>query len=147
MGFKENFEASEWQTLQFAPFWVYQLVAGADRDIDDKESERIVEEIAKAAQCEAPLAAEVLKSVSDDYFAVAERYAFDDRRSLDGLGDVAKFLKEKASPAAAGGFTEAVLGIGKSVAESSGGESGGPATGESEAAILDRIASALGGGE
>ncbi len=144
MGFKESFERAEWKTLQFAPFWVYQLVAYADKEIDEKESDRIVEEIAKAAECESPLAAEVLKSVSNNYIMIAERYAMDERRSLDGLKDVAGLLNAKTSPAAAGGFRDALKSIGKNVAESSGGESGGSATGESEADVLAKIAEALG---
>ncbi len=143
MGFAESFEGGEWKTLQFAPFWVYQVVSYADGEIDDKESDRIVGEIAKAAQCESPLAAEVLKSVSDDYFPVAERFAIDDRSARDGLTAVSALLKEKASPPAAAGFKEVLMSIGKSVAEASGGESGGSAIDESEAAILARLSEVL----
>ncbi len=143
MGFAESFEGSEWKTLRFAPFWVYQVVAYADKEIDDKESESIVEEITKAAACESPLAAEVLKSVADDYFPVAERFAIDDRSAGDGLRGVAALLKEKASPPAAAGFKEVLMSIGKSVAEASGGESGGSAIDESEAAILTRLSEVL----
>ena len=147
MGFRESFDRNEWQTLQFAPFWVYQLVANADRDIDESESDKIVDEIAKAAECESPLASEVLKSVSTNYFPVAERYAFDERRSFDGLKDVAGLLAGKVSPPAAEGFREVLLGIGRNVAESSGGDSGDSATADSEAAMIEKIAATLQGSE
>ena len=144
MATSEAFDGTEWKTLQFTPFWVYQLVAYADGDIDDSESGRIVDELLKAAKCENELASEVLNAVSKDYFAIAQKYAGDDRRAIDGIKDGAALLKQKA-PEDVEGFKDAMMSIGRSVAESSDGTPGGDATDKEEVEVLARIAEAFAG--
>jgi tellurite resistance protein len=144
MATSEAFDGTEWKTLQFTPFWVYQLVAYADGNIDDSESDKIVDELLKAAKCENELAAEVLNAVAKDYFAVAQKYAGDDRAAIDGIKDVAALLKQKA-PEDVAGFKDAMMNIGMNVAESSDGTPGGTATDDEEKDVLAKIAAAFEG--
>jgi hypothetical protein len=143
MSSRGNFTADEWQTLQFAPLWVFSAVASADDDIDKKELNALAEELKDAPLFKNPLARDVLISVATNFGSIMEAYRRDSRDILRGLRDVAAVLAAKESPDTAQGFKRAMLLIGKNVAEASRGGLFGPKISKEEKAAIALVAAAL----
>ena len=138
-----QFEAREWQTLQFAPLWVFSLTAGIDNDIDQKEIAALSKELAEAGLYRNGLARMVLYSVGENLPTTMEAYAADGRDSLGGLTEVADLLDRKLPADESEGFKKALLTIGVSVCRASGGEAGGDPVSDEEKMALMLIAGAL----
>lgn len=115
------FTSQEWQTLQFAPLWVFGMVASADQNIDEKEFKALAKELAEAPLYKEPLVREVLMSVGTDFKGLMDAFKADSRTALSGLGDVATVLDAKATAQQSKGFKGAMMLIAKNVAEASGG--------------------------
>jgi hypothetical protein len=118
---KDSYTSKEWQTLQFAPLWVFTAVAAADQKIDEKEVEALTKEIKDAPLYKEPLVREILISLAFDLVNVMEQYKRDSRDVMSGLRDVASVLDKKATPEEANHFKRALLLIGGNVAKASGG--------------------------
>ena len=121
MSIRDSYSPSEWQTLQFAPLWVFGAVAGADQDIDEKEMEALAAEIRDAPIFRDPLVREVMLSLAVDLATVMQEYGPDPRQVLQGLKDTADLLDSKTAPAQANSFKAAMLQVGHNVAKASGG--------------------------
>lgn len=121
MSTQASFMSEEWRTLQFAPLWIFSLVAGADGSIDKKEIAALAKELQEAVLFKEPLARDVLLSVATNFADVMSQYQADSRNAVTGLRDVADLLDKKASSQQADNFKKAVLLIGRNVAEASGG--------------------------
>lgn len=138
MSNKDSYTSKEWQTLQFAPLWVFTQVALADKTIDKKEVEAFTKAIQDAPLYKEPLVREVLMSVVIGFDSVMKEYNSDSRGVISGLGDTASVLDKKADPEQANNFKKALLLIGSEVAKASGG--GGilkrdPVSGEERTAL------------
>lgn len=118
---KDAFTSTEWQTLQFAPLWVFSAVAGADRTIDQKEVEALSTEIMDAPRFKEPLVREVLMSVAIDLVNIMEAYKRDTRDLMSGLRDVGNLLDRKVPKQQGEAFKRAMIFIGSNVAKASGG--------------------------
>lgn len=140
---KESYTAEEWQTLQFAPLWAFTQVAGMDDNIDEKEFQAMAKEFGEAALYKEPLVREVFGSIATDVGNVLEAYRKDPRKVEGGLVDTAKVLDEKSDPDEANGFKGSVIGVGKKVAEASGGLLGRGKMSEEESKALVWIATQL----
>jgi hypothetical protein len=121
MSIKDSYTPEEWQTLQFAPLWVFGAVAGADQNIDQKEAEALAKEIADAPLYKEPLVREIMISLASDFSGVMGQYKADSRTVLAGLKDVKEVLGKQANPEQANNFKGAMLLIGRNVARASGG--------------------------
>ncbi len=119
--FQDTFTTEEWRTLQFAPLWMFTVVAGIDRDIDAKEMTGLAKELSEAVLYKEPLVKEVLLSVAGDLANVFPAYQADSRDVLGGLSNAADILERKATSEQAEGFKRAMLLLGKNIAEASGG--------------------------
>jgi chorismate synthase len=119
--FRESYTVEEWRTLQFAPLWVFTAVAGADRNIDQKEAGALAKELSEWAQFKEPLVQEVLLSVARDLANVMTQYRTDSRDVMAGLKDVADLLDRKAMQEQVKNFKGALLLIGRNIAQASGG--------------------------
>jgi hypothetical protein len=119
--FEDSYTAEEWQTLRFAPLWVFTAVAGMDSNIEVEEVAALAKEVAEAPLFKEPLVKEVLMSVGASFGDVLPAYHADSRDVLRGLKDVADILERRATPEQARAFKSSMLLIGRNVAESSGG--------------------------
>lgn len=117
----DSYTSQEWQTLQFAPFWVFFAVAGADGKIDKKEMSALATELAEASLYNDPLVSEVLTSVGDDLSNLMDLYLKDSRSWMSGLGEVQNVLENNATSKQANSFKKSMLIIGHRIAEASGG--------------------------
>jgi predicted nucleic acid-binding Zn-ribbon protein len=138
-----EFAAREWQTLQFAPLWVFSLTAGIDNDIDEKEIGALSQELAEAGLYRNGLARMVLYSVGETLQATMAAYGADSRDPLGGLTEVADLLDRKLPSDEGEGFKRALLTIGLSVSRASGGEAGGDPVSAEEKMALMLVAGAL----
>lgn len=118
--FQDTFTTEEWRTLQFAPLWMFTVVAGIDRDIDAREMTGLAKELSEAVLYKEPLVKEVLLSVAGDMATVFPAYQADSRDVLRGLSNAADLLERKATSEQAEGFKRAMLLLGKNIAEASG---------------------------
>ena len=118
---RPGYTTEEWQTLQFAPLWTFSAIAGAEGGIDDKEKGALAKELAEAPLFKEALVREVLSSLAGDLANQLRAYGADTRDVLKGLGDVADVLDRRATPEEAKNFKNAMLLIGRNVAQASGG--------------------------
>lgn len=115
MAYRQRFTHSEWRTLEFAPLWVFTIVAAVDGHVDRKEVEALAEEIAEAQLYRNVLAREVFTSVGDNFAEVWPAYQRDTRSALDGLHEVDVLLNQKVEHDEANGFRIAVLALGTQI--------------------------------
>ena len=92
MSTQASFTSEEWRTLQFAPLWIFSLVAGADGSIDKKEIAALAKELQEAVLFKEPLARDVLLSVATNFADVMSQYQADSRNAVTGLRDVADLI-------------------------------------------------------
>lgn len=119
MSHQAQHSSKEWQTLQFAPLWVFSAVAGADEEISKTEMGALAKELAEAPLFKDSLARELLMSVGSDLDHVMRDYVADSRDVVGGLRQVAKILKRRDRDHAEA-FTGAMMLIGQNIAEASG---------------------------
>lgn len=120
MAGKEAFTSEEWRTLQFAPYWAFQLVSHADGTIEDEESGKLVDILFDKPETPSELAKEVLKSITDDLDGVAKKYSGDERKPLDGFAEVASILEGKVSAEEAKDFKDALMDVSRKIAQAEG---------------------------
>ena len=134
----------EWRTLQFAPLWTFEAVAGADRNIDEEETAELVRQLQRATAFRSELVRDVCAPLADDWETMLDRCRADDRGIDGGLAEVADLLDSKVSVTDAILFKEAMLGLGLAVANASGGLFGlGSKVSAVEKKALKRVADAL----
>jgi hypothetical protein len=107
--------------LQFTPLWTFSAIAGAESGIDDKEKAALAKELAEAPLFKEALVREVLLALAGDLANQLRAYGADTRDVLKGLGDMADVLDRRATPEEAKNFKNAMLLIGRNIAQSSGG--------------------------
>lgn len=117
---RSSFTDEEWRTLQFAPFWAFHLVAGADGLADEKELEALYAQFREAATQKAPLAREVFVSIAAEQQNVQTAYFADARTVTDGLRDVVRVLDGKVGHDESVMFKGAVAWVAVDTANASG---------------------------
>ena len=115
------FASREWQTLQYAPLWVFSAVADVDGKVDDQEWSALFKEIAEASLYQVPLIRDVFTSISEDVNNILKRYGADSRDVSDGLRDVVEILDSKVSLEESVSFKHALIFLGVKIANASGG--------------------------
>ena len=63
----------DWRTLQFAPFWAFQVVAGIDGHIDQDERKAFRERVDDASPPKGPLATAIFRSFGRTLMASSAR--------------------------------------------------------------------------
>ena len=63
---REQFETVEWQTLKYAPLWVFAAVASADATIDENEMAALAGEVEGGDLYREPLVREVFRDMQRD---------------------------------------------------------------------------------
>lgn len=112
---------AEWSTLTFAPFWVFNAVAGADGKLDHKELLALEEAIRRVELTDSPLLDEVLTQCRQDLDGMLTAWRADGRTFDVGLTRVRQILDQRVAMAEAEAFKKGLLTIGLRVANASGG--------------------------
>lgn len=119
MPWKEQFTDSEWQTLLFAPLWIFSGIALADGRIDPKEIEAFTAEVADAPLYKDDLVREVMLALAAGFSNIMDTYKADNRKVDIGLAEVADLLEAKANDHA-DNYKRVLLAIAAKVANASG---------------------------
>jgi hypothetical protein len=123
-GFKSKFRDEEWNSILYSPIVTFALVAGADSAIDENEVESFQKQLIKGMSGDNPMMQEVML----DVVPILESLTHDvvkGRVDLEStITDVTKFTEQNLSREEATQFKLSLMGIGKAVAESSGGFQG-----------------------
>ena len=120
MAFRDSFTTEEWRTLQFAHFWVFQTVAGVDKNIDTEEKIALHNIMENGAKFENPLAREIMMGIEFNIDGISAAFANDKRNIEKGLIDVADILDNKVDRETALNFKKTLLAIGIAVGNASG---------------------------
>lgn len=120
MAFKEKYTPEEWSTFKFAPFWVFNAVAGADNKIDKKELKALESVIANSGKFFNDLAREIFMEIQKEYEQLKGKFEKETRSVEVGLQDVAKLVEEKINPEIGLNFKKTLIAIGVLIGHSSG---------------------------
>lgn len=121
MSYRNQFTNREWQTLQFAPLWVFTMIAGVDGKVEQKEVVMLAKELAEAPLYKSDLAKEVFTSVGLNFETVWPAYQRDERDVVAGLREAGKLLDEKLPSHDAEHFKRSLIFLGKQILEGSRG--------------------------
>jgi len=120
MSEQSRFTPDEWQTLQFAPFWIFSAVLGSYRNYDPLDHAAFSRSLQTAAASPGRLVREVLDSMTTEHDRISESFAADDRTIGRGLCAVATVLN-RAPRDEAELFKEMLIsGVGAGVARARG---------------------------
>jgi uncharacterized membrane protein YjdF len=120
MSFKDKFSEDEWETLQLSVIWMFQAIAGADKNIDEKELHALTTLMNKAQKFEFIFLKELLSSLRFNINEISDIYAIDQRSIKTGLRELAEILKVNFDPHEALLFKKSLLAIGMYIADVSG---------------------------
>jgi len=132
MGSLSLFDSTEQQTLRFGPLWVFQVIAGADKDWDETESNALQDWIKQNAPNMGEVTRETLLAVVNDFNGNMEKFAVDDRTAGNGLREISKMLDTKSQEDEAE-FEKALQDLGKAIASAS------DAISATEQQVLDKM--------
>jgi hypothetical protein len=120
-GFKGRFTDEEWSTILYSPIVTFALVAGADGSIDKKEVVSFQKQMIKGVSGDNAMMQEVMLEVIPNLESLTQdvMQAKVDPKAI--IEDVTKFVDQNLSSEEATQFKLSLMGIGKVVAESSGG--------------------------
>jgi hypothetical protein len=131
------FSVDEQQTLRFGALWVFQVIAGADRDWDEKESGALQDFIKGSAANFQEVTKESLMAIVNNFEGNMQAFAADSRKAGDGLREVKALLEGKAADDAAE-YKSALVSLAKAVAGAS------DAISDSEQQIIDKLQEIIG---
>jgi hypothetical protein len=120
MSAESEFSPDEWQTLQFAPFWVFSALLGSYRNFDPFEYDAFLGALENAASAPGRLSNEVIASVTAEPRRVAEKYKADSRTIARGLCAVSAILNKAPATEAALFREMLILDLGTGIAKARG---------------------------
>ncbi len=145
MIFEKLFTPVEWQLIKSVPVWIFQIVAGADQQIDKKEIKAFLKELQEADYYREPLVREILFSIAKEYPSGPQTQSISYEQILRDLEQVHKILHHRVTPEQADNFKKDMLLIAQQVAQasSSGILSFGTRICPEEENVIDNIIKAL----
>lgn len=120
MSFRESFSNEQWETLQLSFAWVFELIAGADSKIDNKEKDILHQFISKSHKVPTDLAPEVLASIEGGLDGLMALRANDSRKAKEGLANVKSLLDLQMPHDVGVDFKKVLVTFGYMVGKSSG---------------------------
>ncbi len=118
---KSDFSTEEWDGLLNAPFMVFYAVAAADGKVDEKEANSFIKAISQAQSYKSILLQQVLVETADNISSFLEKIQAGHYSFLEELNKVREVVESKLTAEDAHMFKLSLLGIGKEIAEASGG--------------------------
>ena len=144
MSYRKQFTTGEWETLQFAPLWVFTMVAAVDGKVEKKEAAALAQELGEALLYKSDLAKEVFLSVARNFSTVWPAYQRDSRDVVAGLHEAGALVDEKLSATEAELFKRSLLFLGGRILDSTSSGVFGKKDKSREKAALVLAAIALG---
>lgn len=138
-----DYEQDEWETMLFAPLWVFAAVAGADAEINKQELAALAEELHTAQQYKNELSREIFTELAEDFDDIMEAYQEDDTLIGDGLSEVNVLLEEYEDEEVILGFKSDIIIFAINVAKASRGWLFGKNITAEEKEVIDGIAEVL----
>ncbi|MFH1051587.1 MAG: hypothetical protein V1779_11760 [bacterium] len=120
MAYKELFSEEEWKTLEFSIIWMFQAVAGADKNIDTDELKALAVLKEKSEKFDCDLLKELIPSFHFDLDTIADYFTVDHRSIKTGLREIADIIDNNLSAEQAMLFKKSLLAIGMFIAYASG---------------------------
>ena len=142
MAFKDFFTSEEWNTLQYAHFWIFQAVAGADKKIDAEERIAFHNAMANADKYSNPLAREIMSGLEFNIENVSAKFNLDERTAEEGLKEATEILDSKIDSKIAREYKKTLIAIGVIVADASG-KLFRPNISKEEAQVLENVSKIL----
>ncbi|MGK5094427.1 hypothetical protein WDW89_20725 [Deltaproteobacteria bacterium TL4] len=97
MSYGDSLSKKDWGTLQFAPFWVFDLVARAgDNEIDRGEQKTLHEIVRNSVTYQNDLVRKILAYINADFDKLLSACKVDARKAVDGLKEVAQIVETSA---------------------------------------------------
>lgn len=118
---KSRFSDAEWHLLLCSPILVFLSVAGADGEVDDKEIKSFQKELTLNLVSDSALLQEVMMALLPELPSYTKLVMSGEIDPVTGFSQIKKSLDEKVDAETALSFKMALLKMGKSIAESSGG--------------------------
>lgn len=115
-----RFSNEEFDTLLFAPMWVYSAVAWVDGAPKDYEKEALNREVSAPESYDAPLFQLLLKVWRDKWDTLLPRWNADKRNTPEGLREARRILDAKLHVDDAKEVKESLYRFGRAIAESGG---------------------------
>ncbi len=119
MIFEKLFPPAEWQLLKSVPTWIFQVVAGADQNIDTKEINAFLKELHEADYYKEPLVREVLLSITVNNPVALQNQSCTKEEILHNLERVHKILHRRVTPEQSDNFKKDMLLIAQQIAQAS----------------------------
>lgn len=118
---KEKFDAAEWELLKLLPFHIFVLVAGADSKIDQKEIDRMNEDIKSAPYYKDPLHRELALDILTSDVNALTKEAMDPSQLLERTQQIKIILKDRLTLDEYQRFVASMFICGLNIARASGG--------------------------
>ncbi|MFC2131485.1 hypothetical protein ACFLSQ_08620 [Bacteroidota bacterium] len=120
MAYREIFNKEEWETLELSIIWMFQAIAGADKNIDTQELKALTTLKEKTDNFESDLLKEVLSSFNFDVSEISDVYSIDQRELRTGLRELAFILENRIDIKESLMFKKSLLALGMYIAFASG---------------------------
>ena len=120
MAFKEKYSPEEWKKLQYALFWVFDAVAGADNKIDKKEKKTLEKIISNSGKFFNDLARELFMEIKDGFENFYSEFEKQGVKEEKGLNEVVDLLHSKVTDETALNYKKTLIAIGVLIGHSSG---------------------------
>ena len=118
--YRKLFSDSEWKTLQFSIFWMFNSVAKADGKIDKKEMDALNHLIENSSAIINDLAWNVISTIKKDFVNIKSEFDKDKREIIDGMREVSDLLNNRVNTKTTIEFKKTLIGIGFYIANASG---------------------------
>jgi hypothetical protein len=119
MIFEKLFPPAEWLLLKSVPIWIFQIVAGADQNIDTKEINAFLKELQEADYYREPFVREVLLSITVNNPVTLQNQSCTKKEILHNLERVHKILHRRVTPEQSDNFKKDMLLIAQQIAQAS----------------------------
>ncbi|ROL61207.1 hypothetical protein D9V86_07015 [Bacteroidetes/Chlorobi group bacterium ChocPot_Mid] len=120
MVYKQQFTAEEWKTLEFSIIWMFQAIAGADKNIDKNELQALTTLKEKSHKFDCDIMRELIPSIHYDIDSISNYFAVDQRNIKTGLREIADIVDSNLSLDQSLLFKKSLLAIGMFIAYASG---------------------------
>jgi hypothetical protein len=118
---KEKFSPGDWEELKVLPFTVFNMVAAADGEIDQKEVAQVAQELMKAPSFKDQLHRELMMDVAAGNWQEVLKKSFEVGNIEQRLNNAKTMLKQALSDEEYSRFLGSLIISGGNIARASGG--------------------------
>jgi len=115
----DHYVDGDWRSIQFAPIWILEAIAGADKKVDEKE--RAAFQATLTAASESLLTQFVFAQFLEMQSSLETERSRDKRDAWRGLAEVEALLGRYPNVEQANVFRKTLVGLAEKIASASGG--------------------------